>query len=308
MITVIIPAFNAEKTISQTLESILAQTYQKLEIIIIDDGSTDNTFNICQEYKISDKRIKVINQSNSGPSAARNLGIELSSGEYISFVDSDDILPKNGLEYLVSSFKTNNEIDIVIGSYYKNKTLIHIPSKKVNNVEIISDLVLSNYIMGYLCNKLYKSSIIKKNNLRLDESLNYAEDLVFNLEYLLHCFFGMYINENVYYYNYHSNSLSTSFNKNAISTQLLSYRKAIKILKKENFNNEILNRYEEVYYRTLTGMVMHHRQKLPVSELRLARDEIRKSSVLSLSRFTELKIFFSKIIISFCLFKERFYK
>ena len=115
MISIIIPIYNVEKYLEKCLDSILNQTYKNLEIILIDDGSTDNSPNICNSYCEKDKRIKIIHKNNEGVSSARNKGIELSKGKYIVFIDSDDYVSNEHIEVLYDCIISNN-VDLVISN------------------------------------------------------------------------------------------------------------------------------------------------------------------------------------------------
>ena len=128
MISVIIPVYNVEKYISQCLDSVCNQTNRDLEIILVDDGSTDASGKICDEYACHDKRIHVIHQKNSGAAAAKNAGLRVASGEYLSFVDSDDFLELNAYYYMIQIMQTQNA-DVVQCSYrdvFKNYVKDHI--------------------------------------------------------------------------------------------------------------------------------------------------------------------------------------
>lgn len=116
LISVIVPMYNRENTIKKCLDSIVKQTYSNFELIIIDDGSTDSSFNICEQYAKKDSRIKLIHQENRGVSSARNLGLDLSEGEYIAFIDSDDFIANDYLEYLYQLIQKYNS-DIAICSH-----------------------------------------------------------------------------------------------------------------------------------------------------------------------------------------------
>lgn len=108
LISVIIPIYNVEKYVKRCLDSVLNQTYCHLEVILVDDGSTDSSGKICDEYKKMDTRIRVIHKSNEGVSSARNLGIEVANGEYIAFIDSDDAMEKDCIEYLYRLIQENH--------------------------------------------------------------------------------------------------------------------------------------------------------------------------------------------------------
>ena len=115
-ITVIMPVYNVENYLAEAIESVINQTYKNLEIILIDDGSTDKSGNICDEYEKIDSRIKVIHQENKGLSGARNAGIEVATGNYIMFIDSDDIFPKDACEKMLNYIE-EKDADYVVGNY-----------------------------------------------------------------------------------------------------------------------------------------------------------------------------------------------
>ena len=119
-ISVIIPVYNVEKFIEQSIKSVLNQTYKNLEIILVDDGSTDSSGSICDEYSKKDKRIKVIHQDNKGLSGARNSGLDIATGKYIMFLDSDDYFENNSCEILYSEIE-KKQADYVIGNYIHTK-------------------------------------------------------------------------------------------------------------------------------------------------------------------------------------------
>lgn len=194
LISVIMPVYNAEKYVKDSIEDILAQTYKALEIILIDDGSTDGSLEILNQYKAKDARIKVIVSSNKGPSAARNLGLDEAKGRYIRFVDADDRIPKDSIEKLVQPYMKYSEIDLVIGNYdcTPNKNYMTgdlFEDGIANQEEFIYDFVryIKSFYFGVPWNKLYKRSLIEKIGLRFDESIMWCEDLMFNIEYFEVC-------------------------------------------------------------------------------------------------------------------------
>lgn len=169
LISVIVPVYNVEKYLKKCIESILGQTYQNIEIILVDDGSTDNSGKICDEYKKTDTRIKVVHKENGGLSDARNKGIDVSAGAYIMFVDSDDYISSKMVEILYERI-IEDKADIAIcnvssvDEYYNdlNERNIHPPIKRevLNSSEAmcrISQIDGWNYVIA--CNKLYKRYI-----------------------------------------------------------------------------------------------------------------------------------------------------
>lgn len=184
MITVIIPAYNAAKTIVCCVESLLSQTYQDWELIIIDDGSTDNTLDVCQTFQ--DKRIQVYHKPNGGVSSARNYGLTYAKGEFIAFVDADDCLEPIYLEHLCQGC----DYDLSITGFCYDKepesSSFNIElSDKYSIAKVLSDLINADQL-SYPWGRLFKRSIIEQYQIRFDESMRFAEDNVFNWKYLCH--------------------------------------------------------------------------------------------------------------------------
>ena len=176
-ISVIIPIFNAEKYISDCLESIINQTLKDIEIILINDGSNDKTEQIIKEYAKKDKRIIILKQKNKGAGAARNSGIQISKGEYISFIDSDDMFHFKTLEIAYENLiKFNADIVLFYGRNFKQKKDIII-NEKIESYKII------NFTMkGWCCvtwNRVWRASIIKNNNITFG-TIKSGEDNIFN--------------------------------------------------------------------------------------------------------------------------------
>lgn len=165
MVSIIVPAYNAEYKIKKCINSILSQTYCNFEVIIVDDGSTDATFEICKKMAGQDNRIICINQKNNGAASARNVGIKMARGEFLQFVDADDELPKDSLMTLYMEAK-NTGADLVIGGFEQIddqiKTTILPPNCQIESCatygqnEYIANMLLSNSLLNVLWNKLYK--------------------------------------------------------------------------------------------------------------------------------------------------------
>ena len=192
LVSIIVPIYNAESFLDDCLESILKQTYENIEVLLIDDGSTDNSFSICEKYKNNDNRIKLIKQENSGVSITRNNGIKNANGEYIIFVDSDDVCDLKMVEILLQK-SINKEVDYVLGNIKIVDTELHdigycdLPNGVYSKEQYLKKILLVkdiNYVCGAPYSKLFKTSIIKNNNILFDVDLSYAEDFVFNLDYV----------------------------------------------------------------------------------------------------------------------------
>ena len=190
-ISIVVPIYNTEKYLPSCLNSIINQSYQNLEIILVDDGSKDNSGKIADDYAKKDKRIKVIHQKNAGQSAARNAGLAKAHGDYVSFIDSDDEVKPSFIQSLLSTFTSSTSLS-VCGVCYKRLKLkttenVYIDplrprrQKESKKAYILYLLAIDGRIYSSV-NKLFKTSIAKQ--LQFDESLNFAEDTKFVLDYL----------------------------------------------------------------------------------------------------------------------------
>lgn len=220
MISIILPVYKAEPYLSRCIDSIISQTFINWEIILIDDGSPDESGRICDGYANKDARISVIHQKNAGASAARNAGIDLAKGEYLCFVDADDYVTP---DYLSSMFEEMEEnIDLVFqGITHINngrKQLLGFDTKKTYNIDQ-SCAFFGEYSLFRFCGsycKLFRRDIIEKHHLRYSNDIICAEDYDFLLRYLIHCYKIKVIPYNNYIYISNEGSVSTriySFNK-----------------------------------------------------------------------------------------------
>lgn len=190
-VSIIIPIYNTEKYLKRCLDSVVNQTYKNLEIILIDDGSTDNSPKIIDTYAKKDSRIKAIHQKNAGQSAARNHGLKIATGDYISFIDGDDEVKPNFTESLLHAFTAQTSFS-VCGIQYKRLKLDSSEDVYTNQLRprhqneskksYILYLLAIDGRMYSSVNKLYQAKIAK--TLTFDESLNFAEDTKFVLDYL----------------------------------------------------------------------------------------------------------------------------
>lgn len=248
LISIIIPVFNVSNKLDTCIKSIINQTYSNLEIILIDDGSTDDSLSICEKYKKSDSRIKLISIPNGGVSNARNIGIENSTGMYIGFVDSDDYIDENMFEILYYNMNINNA-DLSTCGYQietdDNKVLKRTNLQMKKKVEIMNQRVAyekilnKDYFSGYCVNKLFKSDILK--SLSFNINIYICEDLLMVCEYLKQCKTIVYDNSNLYHYIQYKNSSWNKPYSKKWSTILDAYDNIIKIYRELNINlDEIL--------------------------------------------------------------------
>lgn len=250
-ISIIIPIYNAERYLKDCLDSVIMQKYDNLEVILINDGSTDNSEKICREYVNKDKRIKLINQENKGVSAARNKGISTSAGEIILFIDADDLLADDAIQTIIDNIKDNDLLCYGYKEIYKNNDYnIILKSNIINNKELFFENVyLTKEIGGYLWNKCFRAEILKKNKVLFDTKLHYCEDLVFVTEYLKYCKKVKYINKVLYMYRMRKSSVSYNFFSKKNVTLLNSYKKLIDNNNNVKINNRLQYNYLLSYYK-----------------------------------------------------------
>jgi glycosyltransferase involved in cell wall biosynthesis len=256
-ISVIIPVYNSSKYLDECLKSVLSQTYTDLEIIIVDDGSNDGSSEICDKYANIDKRIIVIHKSNEGVSKARNDALKLVSGDFVTFVDSDDTLDEDMYELLVDLI-IKYKADIahcgykhIVGDEIR---LVHNTQKVYiqNQEEALQCLVGGKLFVGSLWNKLYKASLIKDLQFRIDLKIN--EDILFNFEAFLKAKKIVFADYTKYNYIAHINSsacFTTSEEKNAYDSCIVN-EYIYNALQKNSLNDIAANRYLSslnVYYR-----------------------------------------------------------
>lgn len=227
-ISVIIPIYNAEAYLEECIDSILTQKYVDYEILLINDGSTDTSAEICDNYAKKDQRIKVFHKENSGVSSARNLGLQNAQGEWIAFIDSDDYISEH---YFQPIFEYENQDYIIMNSF-----VIRDGSKSNFRSYESKSLNLDNFLNEYNLfrdfatpwGKFFRKSIIDENNILFDEQLNRGEDVVFNLTYVLKCKTIGISNSSSYNYRITGNSLSSK--KSKVSHSVYLYDKIFVLL------------------------------------------------------------------------------
>lgn len=210
-VSIIIPVYNANKGkdlgIDRCLQSVLNQEYQDYEVICVDDGSSDGSAEVLDTFASRDARVHVIHKKNGGVSKARNTALKNAHGKYIQFMDADDWIPKDSTKNLVRTMETKG-VDLVIADFYRvvgNNVARKgcISSDDVLTIQQFAELMMdspADYYYGVLWNKLYKTDLIQEYDLKMDEDLNWCEDFIFNLEYLLHVERVAALQIPVYYY------------------------------------------------------------------------------------------------------------
>lgn len=200
LITIIVPIYNVKPYLSRCIESIINQDYKKLEIILVDDGSTDKSGNICDEYAKKDKRIIVIHQENQGLSCARNNGTRISKGKYIAYIDSDDYIELDYISYLYKLIK-DNKADISACAHNKHRYI-----ETVYEKDELYPALLTSKIAFSAWSKLVKASIMKDNNIYFPVNEIYEDQkwIYYLLEHTNRVVIG---SESKYHYTYRQNSI-----------------------------------------------------------------------------------------------------
>lgn len=259
MVSIIIPVYNVEKYLDDCLKSIISQSYKDWEMILIDDGSTDSSGEICDKYATKFQNIFTIHKQNGGVSSARNAGIKQAQGDWLFFCDADDILFEDALEILTKNFDQN--VDSTMGGYIrineKGDTLEEnciYEECRLSQEEVLIDFYDPKYKMfnAYIWNRLFRKSIINKYNLRFREDIYIKEDGLFLIQYLCKCNNGTYYNTKpIYKYIEHSSSAMNSklkkINKEFIS-RLTATIECYKELKKSNYNNILPLAKNQIFY------------------------------------------------------------
>lgn len=249
LVSIIVPVHNSSKYIKSCLDSIINQTYKKIEIIVIENGSTDNSLEILKSYK---DKIKLEVLKAAGLSKARNKGLELSRGEFIAFVDSDDRVNPTMIEELVNNIKENNsdlsccDINEIHEKTSKEIKRDEYPRKTITKEEINKNYIMFNFAIW---NKLYKKEIIEKNEVTFPIDLKY-EDIPFVLKYLTKCNKVSKVNKYLYNYLIHDESEQTTVDKRIFDIiKILDL--CLTFTDKENL--------EDVYVRELTTYIIKTR-------------------------------------------------
>lgn len=242
LISIIVPIYNAESFLPECIESILKQTYKDFELLLINDGSHDNSAKICEQYGNYDSRIRYFEKSNEGVSAARNIGLKYASGQYVTFIDSDDIVKSDYLQSLID----NNNSDLVVSGFISLHNNQIMREVKFPNLTIdlsknssILDKVLT---FGTPWAKLFKLEILRKYNIQFNSKLSLHEDHLFYFEYIKHIHSITTTDKVQYIYINRSNGQSLSRDlKHKSQNKFLAYNLLNSTLKEILANNKINN-------------------------------------------------------------------
>jgi glycosyltransferase involved in cell wall biosynthesis len=298
-ISVIVPAYNAEEYLTRAVDSILMQDYMSVEVIIVDDGSTDATLAVCEELSSHDSRVRVIHKENGGVGSARNAGLDVARGEYVMFLDADDGMRDGSLE-LMGRYNA----DMVMAGFAKVHGSSIIESHKPHRTFFYEgeagmtrffdrNIGKKNcYLLNSACFKLYKRHIIELNHLRFDLQLNYGEDKMFVFSYLRYAESVATVSEVVYDYMIQPQSLSSDVISDTHLKQIMMLlEKYVPVLGELEDKYDGSSRLERLYHvdvvgryvaRILTSFAMYKSELRSTDNIRLMYDYMDKDDSLGL--------------------------
>lgn len=313
LISIIIPVYNAEKYLSKCLDSVKNQTYQDIEIILVNDGSTDQSRLICEEYSKKDNRFIVINKENGGVSSARNSGLKVATGKYIGFVDPDDWIEKNMYERLYNLI-IENSADISMCGYikeYVDGSILYNTKKsdiiRLNQKQALNSILNEEGFKGYLWNKLFSASLIKKDpKIIFDEEIHFCEDLLFCCKSILKSTNIVFDPTPYYHYIIHKRNASQSQFSIKKLTALDALGKIINLL--NNIEGVSINNFINLYMHINISLLMNgiHEKKISRIILRDLKRNLYKFNLSNLKdRTVKISLTLGKIHVFLLYFVWR---
>lgn len=312
LITIIVPVYKVEQYLENCIDSIIRQTYKKLEIILVDDGSPDRCPYICDEYARKDNRIRVIHKANGGLSDARNAGLDAATGEYIAFVDSDDCIHDNMIERLYRALAESNADISMCGFIYVNEeyqSILNLNRESPIKDEILSREQVINKLFEYkywyyffVWNKLYKR--------RLFDNIRFPYGRLCEDSYIAHHLFGqcekvVSISDTLYYYLQRSNSIMGYFYDNHAKELYMNVCECyidcmyyLKTIDLDEYAAKAYNLCVELYYYKIYRLKNDNSEKINSEKIILLEKEIRKN--YPISKYLSIKKRIILFTISFC--------
>lgn len=271
MVSIIVPVYKVEKYLRECVDSILAQTYNDIEVILVDDGSPDGCPAICDEYATKDNRVKVIHKSNGGLSDARNAGLDIAHGVYISFIDSDDVIDKQMIERLIEYAK-NYSADIIgcesemFDETSSERMPIYHSTKSIQTFKFseYADAILYKKVDCSACNKIYKRELIGDHRFLKGR---YNEDILFLLEIIYKAKYIIQINNSFYHYRITNGSVSHTFNERSLD-----------LLKNIDIINEIVSVHYPGVSKSLFSYTCKSVKTIATSIIRYRRKKVEPFS------------------------------
>lgn len=298
-VSMIVPIYNSASTLSRCVKSILSQSYKNLEVILVNDGSTDGSLEICEKFRQKDARVIVINKKNAGVSAARNTGLSIATGEFIQFVDADDYINFDMTQCLVENLEKNNA-DFVICGYNRvsgggfiKKSPDNFCSDNLFEFKNCFESLYKGAFFNAPWNKLYRKDKIKT---LFAENLTIGEDLLFNLSYASNCDKILVINDALYNYDVSSQKgLASRYDESLFCTEIMLHKEVQKFFKNsfnsENFSNINEVFAKEIYYYLKKLVVLSGENKsIKLKKIRACFEDEFVRNILQDVNFTDSQI------------------
>ncbi|MDR0832723.1 MAG: glycosyltransferase [Candidatus Symbiothrix sp.] len=331
-ISIIVAVYNEEKLLSRCLDSILAQTFTDFEVLLVNDGSTDNSGNICDKYAQKDARIRVFHKENGGVSSARNIGITHAKGTYSIHVDSDDWIEPNMLAEMYDKI-TSSKSDILIADYYSTnalgKNIYESQNMILQDVDNLIIALFKNQLKGYLWIKLIRHELYSKHNISFPTHIKRGEDCIVFVELLLNQPKLVFLARAYYHYIYNAHSITKAQSKSRYYEQVDFFEELKSVLEKYNVGAKFDDMF--IYYKTAAKLEMLYSGLLSQDEydailpitlnrslipfvglmryllLHLAQMGFYKSAHKLICFFPKLKTFIYHLKQAFVLFFNKFF-
>ncbi len=281
LISIIVPVYNVEKFLSRCLESLIKQTFTNIEILLIDDGSTDKSPDICDKYAQQDNRIKVIHKENGGHASARNCGIDLANAQYIMFVDSDDVVHSDYCRIMFDSISTNPS-DWVFCNMERvdenDEIISAVNEHSINSLLFDKPTYFKAFkcsLSGSVSNKIYSLDVIKKKNIKFDTQYKLGEDVQFDISYYNTCIGISFVPNVLYFYRVVGNSLTHSYHAEHLEIYIKLFSKRLPLIKE----NEIAD-FCDIYFHyfvTLLDNTMDKRNPMSFLQKMRYNDKMMKT-------------------------------
>ena len=318
LLSIIVPAYNAEKSIGRLIKSLVSQEYKDYELIIVNDGSTDNTKNIVEKYAKEYSLIKFIDKENTGVGDTRNQGLKIAKGKYIAFADSDDYYMPNYFDVIIPEIKKGDFELLVFNANVSN-------FNKITNSEISSkyktgDFINENGVIEYLngnfsyrianvpWNKIYVAKIIKDNKMKYEVNKKRGQDYVFNVLYVSKIKKYRYIDEKLYVYILDYDPIKSDLYFDNYINHILEYYKP---LKKTCIDNKIdWKRYMSLFFLKKFPAVILNEIKCPNRKqgIKTIKKYLKNKDIHNILKYLKLKDFNFKMFVSYIIYKLRLYK
>lgn len=296
MVSIIVPVYNSEEYLHKCVNSILKQTYINIQVILVDDGSTDKSPEICDYFTKIDNRVEVIHKKNEGVSVARNQGIKAAMGECILFVDSDDYIDAKMVSSLLLVYENEDSDLILCENYYFDDIdeqyipFRNSPVKRNVDSEKFMEIVPSLHNTMHfqvLWNKLFKTNIIKKHDICFNKNISLGEDILFIVDYISFCKSFYLLAEPLYYYRNNPNSITKKYYENYYELQKYLYDKISFYL--SNANSITQNRFNTMKIDMVITSLIYVLNNSPKKNLKNELSKIVKDTYLEKIDFNEKK-------------------